>query len=146
AFGEAGYDVQRATDAAFSANVVDFPLVKKGSNTFVDDGTVSPLDAATKYYYRVRTTGTTTWVTAGSAQLNDINLFGTDVPLTGFNQSNSTVNGFATNTLAGPVTLTEEQNDRSGSVFYNRAFNINTDFTTQFDIRMTAGSGADGMA
>jgi hypothetical protein len=142
AFGETGYDIQRATDAAFTAGVTDF-TAEKGSDIYVDAD--AALDPATTYYYRVRTQGSTNWVTAGSAKLEDPNTFGMDLTIPSFNQQNATSNGFASITPSS-VRLTEAQNDRSGSVFVNRAFNINTDFTATFDLRMSAGSGADGMA
>jgi hypothetical protein len=182
AFGELGYDIQRADNPQFTnpkmvsrstdntdpQNPIIVELVGPGRDTFVDTG-VDPitgaqeLDPTKTYYYRIKPRGTpdTAYVLAGSAQPfgsvynNDTGFYetpnkaiaGTDLTIPNFpNTQMVTVNGRASVTSEKTIKLTHNQNDRWGSAFLNRAFDIENKFTVVTDVRMGESNGADGLA
>ena len=165
AFGEAGYEIQRATDAWFTQNLktvslADDPflpnrqLVGPGRDLFVDDGgfnpdtfAATPLDPNTTYYYRVRPLGApdTAWVTTGGAKANKFEA-GRDYTIPSFpNQRLVTLNGDAVTTAEGTLRLANNQNFRHGSAYVHSSFDVATDFKVNFDFQISNSTGGDGM-
>jgi hypothetical protein len=143
AFGETGYEIQRATDAQFTQNVTTFAAAT-GSDLFLDTG---PLEPATRYSYRVRPLNATAWTTAGSVQPGDPWEPGLDFNVPRFDDARAvTLNGYASTTAEGTLKLVPNQQDRIGSSFFNRAMAVDEPFQATFDIRISNSTGADGMA
>ena len=160
AFGEAGYEVQRATNATFTTGVVTWgrdssgvPIINGGRRLFVDngtnpDGSSTPLVNTTTYFYRVRPLGApdTAWVVAGSAKPVDVDAAAQDLTLTNFMSPNSAfTNGDATQTAEGTLRLAWNRNDEHGSAYINRSFDISRDFKVTYDQQIGSGNNADGM-
>ncbi|HZN64669.1 MAG TPA: PA14 domain-containing protein, partial [Tepidisphaeraceae bacterium] len=140
-FSEEGFQIQRSATPDF-ATVTELTATQ-GQDLLVDND--AALEAGTRYHYRIRPTGApdTAWVTV-SAIPNEVT---GDFAYTRFNdQSDLTLNNFASTTAEGTIKLTHNQNDRSGSAWFNRTFDLNVDWKSQFDFQIGSGNNADGMA
>ena len=159
AFGEAGYEIQRATNSTFTTGVTTWgrdasgvPIVNAGRRTFIDngtnpDGSTTDLNLTTTYSYRVRPLGApdTAWVVAGSTKPIDVEAAGQDLAIPTFNGDEwVTTNGDATTTAEGTLKLTQNVNYWWGSAWLNRSFDISHKFTVDFDQQIGNSNGADG--
>jgi hypothetical protein len=155
AFGEAGYEVQRATNAAFTEGLTTLQFddgtgtlgnAGPGQDLVIDND--AALDPTKDYYYRVRPVGApdTAWVNAGQAYANATFEAGRDLTLNSFaNPEKLTLNNRASVTAEGTLKLTHNQNDRWASAYVNRAFDISGDFKVSYDQQIGNSNGADGM-
>src|SRR4029079_3217371 len=115
---------------------------------FIDNGgAAAPLDPNTIYFYRVRPAGAAAWTTAGLASPGGRfeSNWGFTVPR--FDDARMvTLNGYASTTAEGTLELVHNQNDSTGTAFFNRAVAVDQRFQASFDFRISRSSGADGMA
>ena len=161
AFGEAGYEVQRATNATFTTGVTTWgrdtagaALVNAGRTVFIDNGTLpdgsaGTLDNNTTYFYRVRPLGApdTAWVVAGSTKPVDVDAAAADLNLPNFNAPGLvTTNADATTTAEGSLRLAWNANNQYGSAYVNRSFDVSRDFKVAYDQQIGSGNDADGLA
>ena len=146
AFGEAGYEVQRATNSTFSGAVTIVTANSGPGQDLVIDS--SNPDPNRDHYYRVRPVGApdSAWVNAGSAHADPG--LGSDDSFDVFSFATPemvTLNNRASVTAEGSLKLTHNQSDRWATAYINRAVDIGRDFRVSYDQQVGNSSGADGM-